>query len=121
MTAPSWLPQAIFGAVVSVGITVGLVLYEKHEAAAAAGPLPPAGTTQTTATQTLSLTGQRTVTVTLPTGATFENSTTLDPTVASASQLIFTALKAGTTFGIVTWTDSGGSPQKTTVPITVTA
>ena len=33
---PDWLKEALVGAAVSVAITIGLVLYEKHAQAAAA-------------------------------------------------------------------------------------
>ena len=112
----TWVKQALFGAAVSVGITVGLVLYDQHVAAAAAG-----STSSTTAPQTLSLSGNRSFQVTVPSGGTVTSSASASPSIAQASGSTVTAAGIGTTQVTVNWTDSAGTSHQTTIPVTVTA
>jgi hypothetical protein len=116
-----WEAQTIFGAVVSVAITVGLVIYEKQSQASAAAAASNVAQSGTAATQTLSLSGQKSFTVTVPTGAQFTASSSLSPTIVSASGMTFTAVSQGNAFVTVSWNDASGTPQKTTIPVVVTA
>lgn len=106
---PDWLKESIFGAVVSVIITIGIVIYEKKQQASAGVTIPA---------QTLSLSQNPTFNLTsisgLPGSVTGGSSSNTN--VATVSGTTVTAVAQGTAVITVNW--SGGSA---TMALTVTA
>lgn len=106
-----WLKEAIFGAGVSVAITVGLIIYEKHEQSVAASQV-------TIPAQTLSLSQNPTLNTSsiqgLPGAVTSLSSS--NSAVASVSGTTVTAVAQGS--AVITVNYAGGSA---TMAVTVTA
>ena len=87
-----WEAQALVGGGISIVITIGVIWYQKSQAASqAAAAASTAAQSGVAASQTLSLSGQKSFSVTLPSGATFTSSQSLSPSVVTASQMTFTA------------------------------